>query len=200
MVKYKVYKITNTINGKVYVGITQLPYLSQRLWYHANRERSSGAYLHWSIKKHGVENFHIELLHAYDTPEQAKSKERELIEMWCLNRHRHPEGIGMNLTDGGDGSYGLKHRVESIAKMSGKNNHNFGLFGADNPTSKPITMCSMDDIPLQTFGSVREAARFIKPELDGGYADARLKSVVTNIIQATKQGRSKSAYGYRWRY
>lgn len=193
----KVYRVTNVINNKLYIGITKERYLSHRFWAHANRGRSAGAYLHWSIQKHGKENFLMELLYEYDTPEEAKKKEVELIAELQLNRYRYPSGIGMNLTDGGDGSYGCKHRPESIEKMKGKNNHNYGLLGAKNPTSKAIQQYSLDGQYIQTFGSVREAARHINPDC----TKMQITSLAGNIVSAAigRNGTAQS-HGYKWKY
>lgn len=194
---YKVYKITNIINQKIYVGITKEQYLSHRFWSHANRKRSSGAYLHWAIKKHGVANFVIELLHDYATPDEAKQMEIKLIADWQLNRHRYPNGIGMNLTDGGDGSYGCRHSVESLAKMTGVNNHNHGLTGCKNPTSKAVRQLSLTNTLIQTFGSMHEAARHLRP----GCTKKQQSSIASNIMTVIKgTSRSKQAYGYKWEY
>lgn len=197
MKSYKVYKIINQINDKVYVGITQLRYLSQRFWYHANRKRCSGAYLHWSIQKYGADNFRIELLEELDTPEKAKEREQFYIALWGLNKHRHPDGNGMNLTDGGDGSYGCKHSAQSIEKMSGVNNHNYGLLGFNNPTSRAVEQWTTDGTYVTTFGSMHEAARTLKPG-----SSNRQESTIAANIRSSILGRrgSRTAYGFVWRY
>jgi len=191
----KVYKITNTVNGKLYVGITNERYLSHRFWYHANRKRSSGAYLHWSIKKYGKHNFTIELVDEYPTAEEAKQREIELISLWQLNKHRYPDGIGMNLTDGGDGSYGCKHSAESIQKMSGPNNHNYGLTGALHPRSQPVKQLTIDGNLVQIFPSMHDAARHVRPNC----TPKQESSVVSNIRSCIIKRRGMShAYGYKW--
>lgn len=197
MISYKVYKITNLINGKIYVGITKEKYLSHRFWSHANRKRSSGAYLHWSIQKYGVDNFSIEQLHEYNTSIEAKNKEIELIESLQLNKHKYPNGIGMNLTNGGDGSYGCKHSLKSIQKMSGVNNHNYGLTGVKNPTSKAIKQFTLDGIYIQTFGSMHEAARFLKPNCTITQESAVSSNIRSSIL---KRRNMHQAYGYKWEY
>lgn len=165
------------------------------MWQHANRKRASGAYLHWSIQKYGINNFKIEQLHEFDNPTHAKDKERELIAKLQLNRCRHPTGVGMNLTDGGDGSYGCKHLSSSIEKMSGANNHNYGLTGALNPTSKAVHQLDKSGAIIATFGSMHEAARHLIP----GCSPKQASTVASNI-RTVIRGRSlsKYAYGYGW--
>lgn len=193
----KVYKITNLINGKIYVGITKEKYLKHRFWAHTNRQSAAGSYIHKSIQKYGAEHFLMELLATYHTPDEAKAEERRLISIWRLNVHRYPEGNGMNLTDGGDGSYGCRHSTSSIKKMSGKNNHNYGLLGSSNPTSKAVEQYTLNGTYIQTYGSMHEAARCLKP----GCSKRQQSSVASNILTVIKgTGRSKQAYGYRWMY
>lgn len=97
------------MNEKIYVGITNERNIKTRFARHANSSKTAGVYLHYSIEKYGRENFSIELLCECDTAEEAKSKEKWYIAEWKLNRYRYPSGNGMNLTDGGDGSFGHIH-------------------------------------------------------------------------------------------
>ena len=52
-----IYKITNRINGKVYIGQTRMS-LNVRWWHHCNRKDCPA--LHHAIKKYGAENFTVE--------------------------------------------------------------------------------------------------------------------------------------------
>lgn len=189
----KVYKITCIFTKKIYVGITIEKYLSQRFWRHANRPGGT-SYLFNCIKKYGKDQFTIEQLYEYDTPTKAKRKEKQLIKTWKLNRNRFPNGKGMNLTDGGDGSYGMRHTVASKNKMSGKNNHNHGLLGKLNPTSKPVHQYTRDGKFIVTHGGFYEAARTLKP----GCTRLTQSSMSSNIRTAII--RNITSYGYRWAY
>lgn len=131
--KYTKLQTQSTV--KKYVGITIQDYLSVRLWQHANHPRAAESYLNSAIQKHGKDAFEISLLEECDTPEEAKNRE-QYYKKWKLNLFRHPNGNGMNLTDGGVGSYGYKPTNETRAKYTGENNHNYGLTGVDNPKSR----------------------------------------------------------------
>ena len=58
---YKLYKITNRVNGKLYIGITKLG-LNQRWAKHLKDSQDPKYPLHRAIKKHGADSFSIELL------------------------------------------------------------------------------------------------------------------------------------------
>lgn len=58
---YKLYKITNLVNGKTYIGITSQS-LEQRLSIHISHSRNPKYPIQYAINKYGSANFNIELL------------------------------------------------------------------------------------------------------------------------------------------
>ena len=103
-----VYKITNQINGKIYVGITQQE-LSRRMASHRRADTVIGK----AIRKHGWENFSVEILEECDTKEQLN--EREIFGIAALNC-KTPNGY--NRSDGGEGATGVECKPETRAKFS----------------------------------------------------------------------------------
>ena len=72
-VEYIVYKITNKLNGKVYIGQTTEG-IEKRWKRHCGYQINDGTYFHNAIKKYGAENFTIEII------DKAKNQE-ELNEL-----------------------------------------------------------------------------------------------------------------------
>ena len=94
-----IYKTTNIINGKYYIGMHSTDNLKdgyvgigKRLWY--------------SIKKYGKENFKCEILEILPNRNSLKEKEKEIINEDLLN-----DIMCMNIQPGGGGGFSSKdHR------------------------------------------------------------------------------------------
>ena len=103
-----IYKITNKINGKSYVGKTTTP-LKQRLASHKCADTVIGK----AIRKYGWKNFSVEVLEECDTKEQLN--ERDFFWIAALNC-KTPNGY--NRSDGGDEPTGYVCSDETRAKLS----------------------------------------------------------------------------------
>lgn len=111
-----VYKITNKVTGKVYIGITNqgAGVRYRHHWYEARIGES--APIHRSMKKYGEENFTLEILETVDTYEELKDREKYWIKFYdSMNREK-----GYNLTEGGDGTFGRMHSEETKDKIRQK--------------------------------------------------------------------------------
>ena len=107
-----IYKITNTVNGKFYIGQTTNS-ITNRFKEHC-RNNSGCKLIGRAIKKHGMENFKIEeLCNAY-----SKLELNNLEILFIFASGSSKATIGYNLTIGGDGVVGHKHSEESRRKQS----------------------------------------------------------------------------------
>lgn len=78
---HKVYKITNNINDKFYVGVTK-----GTLEYRFNSHCIAESYIGRSIRKYGKENFSIETIHSFSTKDESYNKEAEIVDRKFLKR------------------------------------------------------------------------------------------------------------------
>lgn len=90
---YIIYKITNNLDDKIYIGSHKTTNINDGYM-------GSGKYLNSAINKHGTENFTKEILFVFSTPEEMYAKEAELVnEQFLLNENTY------NLKQGGFGGF-----------------------------------------------------------------------------------------------
>ena len=92
---YYVYKTTNIINGKFYIGKRHYRKKDEK-WY-----LGSGIYLNRAIKKYGRENFKKEIIEWCSSSEEVNNKER----FWIAKLDALNPKIAYNIAPGGDGGF-----------------------------------------------------------------------------------------------
>ena len=90
---YTIYKTTNLINGKIYIGKHKTTNLDDMYI-------GSGKILKHAIKKHGINNFIKEYLFIFDNEEDMNNKELELVSEEFIK-----EDTNYNLKVGGEGGW-----------------------------------------------------------------------------------------------
>lgn len=109
-----IYKITNTINSKIYIGQT-IKKLSERIHGHlADVKRNRNTKIARAIRKYGFENFNFEVIDYALFQEQLNELEKKYIKLFNSNTNQ----FGYNLLSGGN--QGGKHSEETKLKISKK--------------------------------------------------------------------------------
>lgn len=105
-----IYKITNLINEKYYIGMHSTDNLNDGYF-------GSGKYLRSSLKKYGKENFNVEILEFLNDRTELKKREREIVTSDIIN-----EELCMNLKPGGEGGGGFYSKEHELKfhKAGGK--------------------------------------------------------------------------------
>lgn len=167
-----IYKITNLINSKVYVGQTTKSV--ERRWKEHCKPSSRCTVLVNAIKKYGKDNFKIEIIETCVSVEDLNTREIQLIsELNCLIPN------GYNIVKGGNRGptllgeknpwynkcgilhplYGKKRSQDFIDRIkitsSGSNNGMFGVRGKDHPSSIKIKCLTNNKI----YEAVQDASR-----------------------------------------
>mgnify|MGYP003449930680 CR=1 FL=1 len=109
---FTVYMHTNLTNHKTYVGITCRNV--QERWQNGLGYKKDQPVFYNAIKKYGWDGFEHIIFAEHLTEEEAKHMERLLIAIYKTNckKYDHPE-CGYNMTDGGDGIFGVRHSEET---------------------------------------------------------------------------------------
>ena len=109
-----IYKITNTINNKCYIG--QAINLKNRIKGHMRcfLKENNNYPVYKSIRKHGIENFEVEILvQGNFSKSELNDLEIDFIRLYNSNNLT----FGYNLTAGGGGVIGYKHTEQHKEKM-----------------------------------------------------------------------------------
>lgn len=86
--KYTIYKITNKINSKIYIGKHQTKDINDGYM-------GSGKLLRRAQEKYGIDNFSKDILHVFNTEEEMNAKEKELVtEEFCLREDTYNICVG----------------------------------------------------------------------------------------------------------
>lgn len=106
--KHIIYKITNTINNKIYIGAHSTEDVNDSYM-------GSGKALKAAQRKYGIGNFVKEILHVFDSHDEMYEKEREIVNLEFINR---PDTYNIGI--GGDGGpmLGMFHTEEKKQEIS----------------------------------------------------------------------------------
>lgn len=153
-----VYIITNTINGKQYVG--QSTGIRKRFTRHKRAARTKMVrecfYLHNSIAKHGVENFKFEVLLYADDREYMN-----LMEQRCITGYNTMSPAGYNLDTGGGVS-------RTVAESTREKMRNRVAWNKGVPLSEEVKLkmsIAMAGRPSPQKGKPRTAAQKLKQSM-----------------------------------
>jgi group I intron endonuclease len=110
-IKYNfyIYKITNILDGKIYIGKTTDP---KRRWYH-HQYYDSEFVLKRALEKHSIENFNFEVIEQINCTNSQASKR----EVFFIKHFNCKVPLGYNMTNGGEGSKGFKMKEETVEKI-----------------------------------------------------------------------------------
>src|ERR1700751_1241615 len=119
-----IYKITNLINNKIYIGQTKKS-IQQRFSSHLHDSKSNltNCYIHKAIRKYNKENFKIEVITEGDyNKEFLDELEKHYIHLYN-SRNRN---IGYNIAKGGSGlQYIMTNEIKNKIREKVKGNKNW---------------------------------------------------------------------------
>lgn len=216
-----IYKITNQINGKVYIGKTTESDIRIRWHQHRKdykKQQCKNRPLYNAMNKYGIENFIMEEI------EQCDISILNDRETYWINYYRAYVGWndckGYNATLGGDGKPWCNYDWVLQLWQEGKNQITISKeTGYDRNTIHKILLLkgiSSDQLKrgltfnkkacirlnkdteevLDYYDSLSAVTEFLQQD---GYPNVTRKDVATHIGQVCK-GKRKTAYGYKWQY
>ena len=149
-----IYKITNLVNGKNYIG--QAKNLRIRLKAHYfmyKRGDNKRMILYKAITKYGVENFSVSIIDTIDNYDVAIL---DKLEMQYIEKYNSFGATGYNQTKGGDGGVlGYKHNEETLDKLAEITREHYRNSHSDKSlwpraknwiTGEEFTACTMKEL------------------------------------------------------
>jgi len=197
-----IYKITNKINNKVYIGKTEGDIALRWQQHIYNMSNGIEYHLYNAMRKYGLENFSFEILENNLKKEELSQKEIEYIKSYNSLKN------GYNMTIGGEGVTKYSHEdiknkyleCQNLEETSLYFNcsvatvrrilKEYNLYTNFNNTDFAKKVFQFDlykDILLNEYNSLGEAARALN------------KNNINAIRLACNQEISQ-AYGFRWSY
>lgn len=204
---YTVYKHTNKVNNKIYIGITGRK-VNER-WREGEgykpKNKNQNAYFYNAISKYGWDNFEHEILYSDLTKKQAEIKEMELISEYKSNER----SFGYNIESGGKSTgrlsdetkkkiseswnYNKEERCKNISK--GKKGVPFSEEHKQNLSKAKKGRKALNRKPVSQYDL---NMNFIKRWESLEDVQQELNICKANICRAIKYDRT--AGGYKWTY
>lgn len=205
-----IYKIKNKLNNKLYIGKT-LKTVPERWKEHCNdykKDRCSNRPLYRAMKKHGIENFEIEIVEECD---ESVLSERECYWIEFFGSFKQ----GYNATIGGDGKQYVDYDVVLSTYRNLKNQlETAKALGISQDTVKKILDIRKEDIVptseinqkavemfdfngkfIKSFSSITDASQYL---IDNGQA-GKVPTIRKHISEVCR-GIRNTAYKHRWCY
>ena len=212
-----IYKATNTINGKSYIGQTTRSF-NRRKTEHLSQAKGnhrSCAYFHSALLKYGADNFAWEILYQSNDMDKLNIKEQSYIQEY----NSYGDG-GYNLCLGGGSNSGYKHSEETLIKRRGyKHTEEFRKAASERMKGRIVLESTKEKIRQHNIGKKASAETKIKMSKNGkGKGTKPIKCIETNqtfssiteasilfgttpcCISRVVNGIRKSTCGYTFKY
>jgi group I intron endonuclease len=172
---YTVYKITNLINNKVYVGVHKTDNLNDGYM-------GSGKIIKSSVEKHGIENFKKEIIHIFDNSEEAYDMESKIVTEEFISRDDT-----YNIRIGGIG--GWDHIIPGKYQLSKETRSRIG----NKLRGRTFTSESKDKMSISRKLYIASGV-----ELPKGMLGKEHSEETKEKIAKTKEGKRNPNFGKIW--
>lgn len=201
-----IYKITNKVNGKIYIGKT-CRNIAIRWREHCSKSNQQDKYyLHNAIHKYGKDNFIIEVIDSTEDENIINDLEKKWIKYYNSQDRKY----GYNLTEGGDGN--LHYSWEEIRELWDKGysvKEISKIMGCYRGTvGEALKEYENYDYKTSLQRSSAMKKEIIKYDLNGNYIcsypsitiAAKENSCSTAILSKCLKNKEYSAINFLWTY
>lgn len=182
---YTIYKITNKINGKYYIGKHQTTNLNDGYM-------GSGKNVKRAIAKYGIENFTKEILHTYDNEADMNAAEKKLV---VISEETY------NLCEGGKG--GFSHINKNNLSVKNLKNPNVRKVATKNSNKKRIENFNNNTVlKKQWEDNISNSLKSYYKTHSGTFTGKRhpkeIENRITEKLKITNKGSGNPNFGKCW--
>lgn len=188
---YLIYKITNLINGKIYVGAHKTKNLNDDYL-------GSGKYLLDAQKKYGLQNFKKEILHIFDNAFDMYEKEKEIV-----NEEFVLQDCNYNIKLGGFGGWDFINSDEEKRKLKNQkareitNKKILEKYGVKNTSQISNVKEKLSASMKNRIDNGYNPAQFL-PSFQGKTHSHETKLKISQKNSINQSGEKNSQYGTYW--
>jgi len=186
---YIVYKITNLINNKIYIGVHKTKNINDDYM-------GSGKYLKRAQEKYGIENFEKEILEVFDNAEDMFLAEAEIV-----NKDFVSDNLTYNLKIGGEGGWDYINST-NINNTNGNKGVNARRKLAERRLIDKDYDLKLKKISSDNFKKARKKLKELYPE--GTFKDKKhteeTKKKIGEANSKHQSGTGNSQFGSMWIY
>ena len=180
-----IYKITNKVNGKVYIGQSIRP-IEQRFQRHINDAVNNILDTHFAraIRKYGKENFYIELVETCDNQTELNLREQYWIRKYDSINNGYNETDATSKCGGNTYMSKTESEMKEISEKISKTK-----LGSKNPHSRSVKVFNIVTNEEKVFDTVNDCRKFFN-EKNHRFITTR----VTGLTKSLDKNEWKIAY------
>ena len=177
-----IYKITNKVNGKVYIGQSIRP-IEQRFQRHINDAVNNILDTHFAraIRKYGKENFYIELVETCDNQTELNLREQYWIRKYDSINNGYNETDATSKCGGNTYMSKTESEMKEISEKISKTK-----LGSKNPHSRSVKGFNIVTNEEKVFDTVNDCRKF--------FNEKNHRFITTRVT-----GLTKSLYKNEWK-
>ena len=177
-----IYKITNKVNGKVYIGQSIRP-IEQRFQRHINDAVNNILDTHFAraIRKYGKENFYIELVETCDNQTELNLREQYWIRKYDSINNGYNETDTTSKCGGNTYMSKTESEMKEISEKISKTK-----LGSKNPHSRSVKVFNIVTNEEKVFDTVNDCRKF--------FNEKNHRFITTRVT-----GLTKSLYKNEWK-